>query len=99
MGEGESAITDKPFHIMKAVERIRPKLRIWAAACRGFWRAESMLGVEGLWGGRLLRVADANGVGWSCAQKRYSGVADARRILQRSTSECGGRIDKGRAAC
>jgi hypothetical protein len=35
---------------MKAVERIRPKLRIWAAACRGFWRAESMLGVEGLWG-------------------------------------------------
>jgi hypothetical protein len=47
MGEGESAITDKPFHIMKAVERIRPKLRIWAAACRGFWRAESMLGVEG----------------------------------------------------
>jgi hypothetical protein len=63
MGEGESAITDKPFHIMKAVERIRPKLRIWAAACRGFWRAESMLGVEGLRGRGLLRVVDANGDG------------------------------------
>ena len=50
-------------------------------------------------GGRLLRVVDANGVDWSCAQKRYSGVADARRILQRSNSECGGRIDKGRTAC
>ena len=27
---------------MKAVERISPKLSSWAAACRGFWRLESM---------------------------------------------------------
>lgn len=43
MGEGESAITERPFHIMKAVDRIRAKLRTCAAACRGFWRAESMV--------------------------------------------------------
>ena len=43
IGEGESAITERPFHIMNAVDRIRAKLRTWAAACRGFWRAESMV--------------------------------------------------------
>jgi hypothetical protein len=43
IGDGESAITESPFHIMKAVESIRPKLRSCAAACRGFWRAESMV--------------------------------------------------------
>ena len=32
MGDGESAITDSPFHIMKAVDRIRPKLIICDAA-------------------------------------------------------------------
>jgi hypothetical protein len=57
---------------MKAVERIKPKLRIWAAACRGFWRAESMLGVEGLG----TTFVDATGMGWSYAQKRYCAVAD-----------------------
>ena len=35
MGEGESVSTERPFHIMKAVERIRAKLRIWEAAWRG----------------------------------------------------------------
>jgi len=45
MGEGESAITEMPFHIMKAVDRMRAKLRSWAAACRGFWSAESMVAV------------------------------------------------------
>jgi len=50
MGEGESAITERPFHIIKAVERIRAKLRTCAAACRGFWRAESMVrGFGGWW--------------------------------------------------
>ena len=43
MGEGESEMTERPFHIMNAVERIRPKFSSWAAACRGFWRAESMV--------------------------------------------------------
>lgn len=53
MGEGESAITERPFHIMKAVERIRPKLSSCAAACRGFWSAESMVGA---WGSRGREV-------------------------------------------
>lgn len=45
IGEGESAITESPFHIMKAVERINPKLRTCAAACLGFCIAENMLEV------------------------------------------------------
>jgi len=47
MGEGESAITEMPFHIIKAVDRMRAKLSSWAAACRGFWRAESMVAILG----------------------------------------------------
>lgn len=47
MGDGESAMTERPFHIMNAVERIRAKLRIWARACRGFWRALSIVAVVG----------------------------------------------------
>lgn len=43
MGEGESAITESPFHIMNAVERMSAKFRTCAAACRGFCRAESMV--------------------------------------------------------
>ena len=35
MGEGESDTTERPFHIMKAVERTSAKLRICAASCRG----------------------------------------------------------------
>ncbi len=42
MGEGESATTERPFHIMKAVERTRAKLSNCAAACRGFCRKENM---------------------------------------------------------
>lgn len=48
MGEGESAITERPFHIMNAVESMRAKLSTWAAACRGFWRAESIVVVLGV---------------------------------------------------
>jgi len=51
MGDGESEITERPFHIMNAVERIRPKLSSWAAACRGFWRKESMVGAFWRFGG------------------------------------------------
>lgn len=40
-------MTEKPFHIMKAVERIRPKLRICAAAFRGFWRNPSISATVG----------------------------------------------------
>lgn len=43
MGDGESEMTERPFHIMNAVDRIRPKFRIWAAACRGFPKEENML--------------------------------------------------------
>lgn len=43
MGEGESERTDSPFHIMKAVERISPKLRIWERACRGLESAENIV--------------------------------------------------------
>lgn len=45
MGEEESVATERPFHSMKAVERTRAKLRIWAASCRGCMpaRAESMV--------------------------------------------------------
>ncbi len=35
IGEDESVKTDKPFHSIKAVERTRAKLRIWAASCLG----------------------------------------------------------------
>lgn len=44
MGEGESEMQESPFHIMKAVERMRPKLRIWERAWRGLLRAENMVG-------------------------------------------------------
>lgn len=47
MGEGESEMTERPFHIMKAVERIKPKFRTWARACRGFCRKENMAVGEG----------------------------------------------------
>lgn len=43
IGEGESATTDMPFHIMNADERIKRKLRSCAAPCRGFWREENMV--------------------------------------------------------
>lgn len=35
MGDGESAATERPFQSMNAVERIRAKLRICEASCRG----------------------------------------------------------------
>ena len=35
IGEEESVATERPFQSMKAVERTRAKLRIWAASCRG----------------------------------------------------------------
>lgn len=35
MGDGEFETTERPFHIIKAVERTRAKLRTWAASCRG----------------------------------------------------------------
>jgi len=40
---------------MKAVERIRAKLSSWAAACRGFWSAESMVVVDGKFRASRLR--------------------------------------------
>lgn len=43
IGEGESTRTEIPFHIMPAVDIIRAKLRIWAAAWRGFWRKENIV--------------------------------------------------------
>jgi hypothetical protein len=63
IGEGESLMTERPFHIylslvlgqseqlglrwfwrtMNAVERTMAKLRIWAAACRGFPRADNIM--------------------------------------------------------
>jgi hypothetical protein len=43
IGDGESAITERPFHIMNAVDSISAKFSTCAAACRGFWRAESIL--------------------------------------------------------
>ena len=43
IGDGESAMTESPFHIMNAVERMRAKFRSWAAACRGFWRADNIV--------------------------------------------------------
>jgi len=47
MGDGESAATERPFQSMKAVERMRAKLRTCAASWRG-WRvvrAENILNV------------------------------------------------------
>lgn len=76
MGEGESARTERPFHIMKAVERIKPKLRSCAAACRGFWRKESMVGGAFVSCGRLL-IRMELGVIWIGAERRFFGVADA----------------------
>ena len=35
MGEGELVVTERPFHSMKAVLRIRAKLRTWVSAWRG----------------------------------------------------------------
>jgi hypothetical protein len=36
MGEGEFVATERPFHIMNAVERTRAKVRTWERNCRGF---------------------------------------------------------------
>jgi len=44
IGDGESEITLRPFHIMNAVERMRAKLRTWASAARGLCNADSMAG-------------------------------------------------------
>jgi len=47
IGEGESVVTERPFHSMNAVLRTRAKLRICAASCRG-WR-EERLSIVGGW--------------------------------------------------
>lgn len=50
---------------IKAVDRMRPKLRSWAAACRGFLRLESMVTVEARLFGLLtsdLRAGRRHGV-------------------------------------
>ena len=44
IGDGESEITLRPFHIMNAVERMRAKLRTWARAARGLCNADNMAG-------------------------------------------------------
>jgi hypothetical protein len=44
MGDEESVATERPFQSMKAVERTRAKLRIWAASCRG-WRPAIALSI------------------------------------------------------
>ena len=48
IGELEAVNTDNPFHSMNAVDRTRPKLRIWASDCRGLDtlepKNESMVG-------------------------------------------------------
>jgi hypothetical protein len=98
MGEGESARTERPFHIMKAVERIKPKLRSCAAACRGFWRKESMVGGAFC---KLWKVVDTDGA-WCDLDWRREEI-----LWGRKCSECfleilmadSGRIDKGVAAC
>jgi hypothetical protein len=48
IGEGESARMEIPFHIMPAVDIMRAKLRIWAAAWRGFWRKENIVFAGGV---------------------------------------------------
>lgn len=49
MGEGESAMTERDFHIMNAVERTSAKLstcwRVWRGEERMDWRSESMVAV------------------------------------------------------
>jgi hypothetical protein len=97
MGEGESAITESPFHIMKAVERIKPKLRSWAAACRGFWSAESMLGVEGF-GRELREFVDAGGSS-GVARRRDALGWQMYWIVRRQIGIVARGIDKGVAAC
>jgi hypothetical protein len=97
MGEGESAITESPFHIMKAVERIKPKLRSCAAACRGFWSAESMLGVEGF-GRELREFVDAGGSG-GVARGRDALRQQMYWIIRRRVGVMARGIDKGVAAC
>lgn len=48
IGEGEFVATERPFHIMKAVERTRPKVRSWERSWRGFMAPRP----------RLCRIAD-----------------------------------------
>ena len=52
MGEGESEMTDRDFHSMKAVDKTSAKLRIWERDWRGFdrygARDESMVAAGGL---------------------------------------------------
>ena len=60
MGEGESDTTERPFHIMKAVERTSAKLRICAASCRGCISAiPSMFAIVVLVVGLEVGVVDA----------------------------------------
>jgi hypothetical protein len=59
MGDGESAMTESPFHIMNAVERISPKLISCAAACRGFCSADSILAAGEVWGGLMRKREEA----------------------------------------
>ena len=48
MGEGELVATERPFHSMKAVERMRQKFRSCERACRGrSWSRASIVEVDG----------------------------------------------------
>lgn len=56
MGEGESATTERPFHIMNAVERTSAKLRTWAASCRGCMPATPNMVIGRFFGACVCRV-------------------------------------------
>ena len=62
IGEGDLEITESPFHIMKAVERMSAKLRIWEAACLGFPKALSMMAAttnRRYWGAVFVKIEGA----------------------------------------
>lgn len=54
--------TEMPFHIMKVVERIRPKFNIWASARRGLPSEDSMLNMRSLRGENMEKVRFAEDV-------------------------------------
>jgi len=64
MGDGESATTERPFHIIKAVERTSAKLRICAASCRGCMSAIPS----------IFAIVVVVGVWWREVEQRMCGL-------------------------
>jgi hypothetical protein len=97
MGEGESVATERPFHIMKAVERTRAKLRIWVASCRGarFERPSIVVVVVGVRGEMVRGFAGENWWVWYGLSKCLGALSARSSMFRRGASRWNVELDVG----